>query len=233
MKLPILISVPHAGSTVPDEVQPYCILKKDDIIADGDEGAQEIYAVEKEVVAFVSTSIARAVIDVNREENDRRADGIVKRKTIWGVTVYKTFPPEDVIRTLIEKYYLPYHDEISRSLKSGVILGVDCHTMTAFSPPIEPDHGRARPPICLSNADGSLPQEWMNIAVLCFRNAFGTEISVNSPFKGGYIIRTHSEELPWLQVELSRGLAMSNEDKRNRFLHALSCVCDTVQESGP
>ena len=39
MRLPILLSVPHAGLRVPAEAEPYCCLARDEIIADGDEGA--------------------------------------------------------------------------------------------------------------------------------------------------------------------------------------------------
>jgi formiminoglutamase len=43
MTLPILLSVPHAGLRVPPEAKPYSRLKRAEIVADGDEGAAEIY----------------------------------------------------------------------------------------------------------------------------------------------------------------------------------------------
>jgi formiminoglutamase len=42
MKLPILISVPHAGLEIPEEVRDKCILKTQDLIEDSDIGALEI-----------------------------------------------------------------------------------------------------------------------------------------------------------------------------------------------
>ncbi|RMF80545.1 MAG: N-formylglutamate amidohydrolase, partial [Planctomycetota bacterium] len=44
MALPLLLSVPHAGLTVPPEAAPFCILKREDVERDSDEGAREIYA---------------------------------------------------------------------------------------------------------------------------------------------------------------------------------------------
>ena len=37
--MPLLISVPHAGLTVPPEAKPYCALTRQQIIEDGDQGA--------------------------------------------------------------------------------------------------------------------------------------------------------------------------------------------------
>ncbi|MGD8376962.1 MAG: N-formylglutamate amidohydrolase, partial [Acidobacteriota bacterium] len=108
MKLPLLLSVPHAGLKVPPEAAPYCVLEPDAIVADGDEFARPIYALEDEVEAFVTTEIARAIVDLNRPEDDRRPDGVVKTHTCWNVPVYRPFPPDDVIETLLECYYRPY-----------------------------------------------------------------------------------------------------------------------------
>jgi len=54
---------------------------------------------------------------------------------------------------------------------------------------------------------------------------------INEPFKGGYIIRNHSADIPWLQIELSRTRNISNKDKRDGVLEALSVWSKTVLES--
>ena len=91
MKLPILLSIPHAGWRIPEEVQDICLLTNKDILADGDAGAAEIYIPLKEKVeAFVTTDIARAIVDMNRAENDFWKDGVIKTHTCWDVPIYKT-----------------------------------------------------------------------------------------------------------------------------------------------
>ena len=70
MTLPLLLSVPHAGLAVPPEAEPYCVLSEREIVEDGDEGAAEIYDLESAVVAFHTTDIARAIVDMNRPEDD-------------------------------------------------------------------------------------------------------------------------------------------------------------------
>ncbi|UCG60198.1 MAG: N-formylglutamate amidohydrolase, partial [Phycisphaerales bacterium] len=78
MKLPLLISVPHAGLKVPDEVRSYCALTSEQIAQACDEGASEVYAVESEVAAFVTTDVACVIVDLNRSPDDRTPDGVVK-----------------------------------------------------------------------------------------------------------------------------------------------------------
>jgi N-formylglutamate deformylase len=228
MKLPILVSVPHAGLTIPSEVEDYCILSEKEIIADGDEGAREIYySLKSKVAAFVTIDIARAIIDLNRAEDDRRTDGVVKTHTCWNVPVYRQFPPEDVIEVLLERFYRPYHARL-RALASGVMLGIDCHTMAAKGPPIGPDPGKERPLICLSNADGTCPQSWMEALVRCFEQVFEIEVSINFPFAGGYIVRSHAAELPWVQLEFSRAPIFSTVEKQRRLLAALEKWCSSA-----
>lgn len=225
MTLPLLFSVPHAGLQIPPEVKSLCILSEKDIVEDGDEGAAEIYLpLQTEVSAFVTTDIARAIVDMNRAENDRRKDGIVKTHTCWDVPVYRKFFSEDVIETLIEKYYRPYHSYLTHYAK-GVKLGVDCHTMAAKGPSIGPDPGEVRPFICMSNADFTCPKEWIASLAACLEKVFETDVSINQPFKGGYIIRSHAKELPWVQLELSRTHSFSNEEKSCRVIEALGGWC--------
>jgi formiminoglutamase len=222
MTLPFLVSVPHAGLRVPSEVEGLCILEEQDIIKDGDEGASEIYyPLRDQVTLFVTTDVARAIVDMNRREDDRTKDGVVKTHTCWDVPVYKEPLSEEVISSLIEHYYRPYHSQLS-SLAKEVQLGLDCHTMAAVGPPVGPDAGSKRPRVCLSNADGgTCPQEWLLSLAVCFRETFGDDVFINAPFKGGYITRSHAKEIPWIQIELSREPFLDNEEKSRRVLQAI------------
>jgi N-formylglutamate deformylase len=227
--LPLLLSVPHAGVRVPDEVSGYCVLTRAQIIEDGDEGAAEIYHFPDVVAQFVTTDIARAIVDVNRAEDDRRADGVVKTHTCWDVPVYEPFPPDDMVEQLLARYYRPYHERLTASSVGEVRLGVDCHTMASIGPPIGPGPGAERPAVCLSNADGACPADWIESMARCFERAFEREVAINDPFRGGYIIRAHARELPWLQVELSRAPFLSNIEKRERVIAALGEWCAAIQ----
>ena len=221
MKLPILLSVPHAGWKIPPEVQDICILTKKDILEDGDAGAAGIYnPLRKEVEAFVTTDIARAIVDMNRAENDFGKDGVIKTHTCWDVPVYSTYPSVDSIGKLITKYHRPYHDQLSNFAKN-VKIGIDCHTMAAVAPPVAPDSGKERPPVCLSNAESTCPQEWIESLAQYLFQSLGLPVSINHPFKGGHIIRSHANKIPWIQLEYSRAPFDRNKQKSTQLLRAL------------
>ena len=227
MKLPLLLSVPHAGDQTPDEVVDRVLLTAEDIVDDGDVGAKEIYVpLEQQVEAFHIARIARAFVDLNRAEGDRSTDGVVKTHTCWDVPVYTEPLSEDHIETLLARYYRPYHERLTELAKlDGVHLAIDCHTMAAAGPPVGPDPGSPRPAVCLSNADGTCPQPWIERLAQELRRSFELDVRINDPFRGGYITRSHADELPWVQLELSRFDALSVAEKTERVLTALQRFC--------
>ncbi len=227
MSLPLLISVPHAGHDVPTEIAHLNQLTHEQIVDDGDEGADRIFSLEREVSAFVSTLIARAFVDMNRADNDMRADGVVKTETIYRVRIYEQPLRSEQINQLLARYYYPYHKRLTQAVL-GAKLGLDCHTMAAVAPPIAPDAGTLRPSICLSNADGTCPQDWFQLMSDCLQETFNCGVAQNDPFRGGFIIRSHAHELPWMQVEISRADFMTPDQKRDRFLQALTRWCKKV-----
>lgn len=227
--LPLYLSIPHAGLSVPEEVQDICLLTAEQIKKDGDEGASEIYSIQDHVLDFVTTDIARAFVDVNRAETEIRDDGVVKTQTIWGEPIYSQQLDSDLVDTLIEKYHRTYHREIHRTSDDDILLFVDCHTMADIGPPIARDCGGKRPMVCLGDCGGtSLPAGWIEMLEKSFLESFGNCVTVNQPFSGGYITQTHKESAPWLQLEVSRTNELSDGEKRDRVLHALRLFCDNV-----
>lgn len=230
MRLPLYISVPHAGTQIPPEVQKLCVLRREDILADYDEGADAIYfSLEKHVADFSTTDIARSLIDLNRSPDEIGGNGVIKNHTCWNVPVYRKFPDEKLIQTMLDRHYLPYHEKLSTAAGTNTIkLGLDCHTMSAVGPPVGPDPGKKRPLVCLSNGDGTCPEEWISSLASCFAAAFKEQVAINKPFRGGYITRSHADEMYWVQIEISQTEAYSNEFKRNCVLEGLQRFCNTV-----
>ena len=229
MNLPIAISVPHAGLSIPEEVVDLQILTEDEIRKDGDEGAAAIYAIAEEVDTFVTTPIARAFVDMNRAEGDLRPDGVVKTHTCWDEPVYRAPLADALVETLMECYHRPYHRALTEFAGKQVPVAIDCHTMAAFGPPIGPDPGKERPWVCLSDAGFTCPPEWTQELADCLTRSFGKETAINTPFRGGHIVRSHASEMPWLQLELSRAPFFSGSEKRERVLDALRDWCASMQ----
>lgn len=224
-ELPLLISVPHGGLDVPDYLRRYCALSREEIVADGDEGARQIYGgLERGAAAFVTTDVARAIVDLNRPEDDRGKDGVVKTHTCWDVPVYREPVPEELFERVLAEHYRPYHRRLTE-LAGTARLGVDCHTMVATGPPVAPDPGVERPLVCLGDGDGACPRPWVELLQTCFARQFPGEVTINRPFRGGYITRFHGAEMPWVQVELSRTADHSPADKARWVRAALTDWC--------
>ena len=233
MKLPFLVSVPHAGLRVPPEAAPYCKLTPEEIAADGDVQAAEIYDISGFVAGYAASDIARAVIDLNRAEDDRRKDGVVKTHTCWDVPVWNPTPPENVFAGLIERYHRPFHRRLTElAATADFVLALDCHTMAEHGPPVGPDPGQERPWVCLSHAGGTCPDDWIEALREAFQTVLTGPVTINDPFFGGHIIRTHAAEAPWIQIELSRGDFATAARKRERLIQALSLWTETAMEAG-
>ena len=231
--LPLLISVPHGGLLIPGELEIYTDFTPDQVRENIDQGSQEIfYTLETMVAAFVSSSYARCFIDMNRDPDDRGVCGVVKRNDCLGKGLYHTTPPEALLERLIDTHHTPYHEDISRlALASGARLAIDCHTMGEFAPPDAPDpEGSSRPMICISDRNGlSANQVYVNRLTHWLQKAFeGYEVKVNSPFSGGYTLRAHSTEIPYIQIEVSRTQAISDLEKSARLVAALTSFCEDV-----
>lgn len=226
-RLPLIISLPHAGIQIPQEVEHLNLLTEEEIAADGDEGAAAVYARLSNCVAyFVTTDIARAFIDLNRAENDFSKDGVIKTHTCWDVPVYQEQPDRELTRTLLDRYYFPYHRRLTDLAGSGPKLGVDCHTMAASGPPVGPDQDRKRPWVCLGNVHHeSCSKEWIELLADCFLHCFHRSVTINRPFSGGWITQFHGREMPWVQLEFSRDPSISSAEKGQIVLAAFEQFC--------
>ncbi|MFC1562571.1 N-formylglutamate amidohydrolase [candidate division KSB1 bacterium] len=220
-KLPILISVPHGGTLVPDELKDYVRLNKYELFNDSDAFTKDIYDLNTKVEIVITADIARAFIDFNRAKDDRppkNPDGIVKTHTCFNIPIYKKnfIWNENLTHILINRYYKPYHKRIRKSIqRSKIKLALDCHSMAAVGPPISPDVGEKRKAmICLGNRNGeSCDFEIVQKLADCFQNVFSLqkkEVKINKPFSGGYITQSYGmKPIPWIQVEMNRALYLT------------------------
>ena len=130
--------------------------------------------------------------------------------------------------TLLGRYHRPYHQDLDR-LAENIIVGIDCHTMAAVGPPVGPDPGEERPFVCLGNGDGTCPHEWLVSLAEIMKKNLKAPVAINTPFKGGYIIRHHAGKIAWFQMELSRAPFLNNMEKSELILESLKawhhCFC--------
>jgi N-formylglutamate deformylase len=234
MREPILVSIPHGGWKIAEEIEPIWALSPKDALHDGDPFTARIYDFSDRVSCQLVMEQYRAVVDLNRAPDDiapKNKDGVIKSHTCYDIEVYRPgcLPDDDLKQRLLERYYFPYHRQLEAWLdRDDVRFGVDCHSMAALSPPIEADAGTPRPLICLGNlgdAEGEVTPEFNRITcsvemIRFMRDEFAAifqhedlELEVpaaatmNEPFNGGYITRRMGNRgIPFVQIEMSRAL---------------------------
>jgi N-formylglutamate deformylase len=215
MKIPILISIPHGGTVIPEEVKGLTVLNRKQLLEDIDACTQQIYTID--ACALVLQPYARTFVDVNRDPDDLpplNRDGAVKTHTANLEPIYRDsdIPGRELIEHLVDRYHRPFHQRIAEMLQSDSIkLALDCHSMSSLAPPISRYHGEARPTVCLGNVQGrAASHEMVSMLAACFREVFNLppgEVTINRPFSGGYITRQYGNNpIPWIQVEINKKL---------------------------
>ncbi|QKS70426.1 N-formylglutamate amidohydrolase [Paenalkalicoccus suaedae] len=232
-KLPIFVSVPHGGTKVPEGLRNKLLLSELEIVHDGDTWTGELFDFKELAHVFVSQSVARIVVDMNRAPGDlppHNVDGVVKTVAVTGENVWKPSLSEEEIRDLVETIHAPYHEAMREGLLQPISFGVDCHTMLAESPVIGGGEAITRPLFCISNRGGedgieedepvTASPAFMHRMRELIEEAFadygidGVELCViNAPFKGGYVTQLHGAQTdkPFVQLEINRRLYMSEE----------------------
>lgn len=228
-KLPVLISVPHGGTEIPAQLRSRCLLTDLDIALDGDTWTKHLFDFRGLAEEYIAMDISRLVVDLNRDPLDRppeNPDGVVKTKTVEGLPVWSEPLNELEANDIIRTYYEPYHEQLmQKSTNPKVQFAIDCHTMLDVGPAKGKQEWEERPLFCISNRGLSsgerggeaitAPPEFMQQLQQLLEEAFYEEadeavplVTINDPFFGGYITRSHGkrEEIPWVQLEINRRL---------------------------
>jgi N-formylglutamate deformylase len=238
--LPFMLSIPHGGLVVPPEAADRHALSDGELFDESDSFTRELYGMADAVLGEVTQDVARAIVDLNRPPDElppEVEDGAIKAATRFGRPTWRDgeAPDPNLQRTLLERYYDPYHRRLAEMLeehRGEVRLLIDCHTMAGTGPPAAKDAGARRPLICLSNLGDetgssahsgrtSVPKAVLVRFREIMAEVFASEIAssdhsnpigLNQPFLGGHITRHYSEEGLWvLQVELSKEVYLDSQ----------------------
>ena len=228
--LPMLVSVPHGGMTVPEQYRRRLQMSPLEIAIDGDTWTGELYDFRGKVQAFQVADVARILVDLNRGTHDlpdRNPDGVVKTRSVSGKFIWARGQEltDKEISELLEAYYHPYHQALERFVQNRDLkLAVDCHTMLRRDPTGKPGHRKMRPVFCISNRgsqDGSrdnehltaspeVMEQFRRLLEQRFAHLAGLSeaglVRINDPFRGGYITAYHGKRspFPWIQLEINR-----------------------------
>jgi formiminoglutamase len=225
-RAPFLITVPHAGLEIPDEVADLLALQPAELAQLADPASDALYDFGRRVAARLEARVSRLVVDVNRPPYHLpplHPDGAVKSRTPDRRAVYRSGgpPPIEVVHGLMMRHYFPFHEAVDGLIDTrGIRCAFDCHSMEPVGPPLAKDAGRHRPVVCLGNHGdpngeplrgrlATCPPAWIRGLADHFRGAFPEgEVAINRPFPGGFTPMAHywHRGVPWVAVELNRGL---------------------------
>lgn len=217
-RLPVLLSVPHTGLQVPRDVAQHCVLSPAEIFEDSDVGASDIFfPLQRHVAAVVTTTISRAIVDVDRDEDDRYSfDGVFKTRTRRGARIWREPPGDAITDQLRERFYHPYLARLEE-LAPKVALGVDCHTV---SPNLL--SSRERPHVSIS---GDCPNNWIDTLAGSLRRSLVSLPVLTEASRVGHISSSRPGGIHWIKLRFAGVKNGGWGQRRSAILRALQELC--------
>lgn len=200
---PLLVSVPHAGTDVPDEYHPRLrslwLARKD-----ADWWVDRLYGFATTLGAtMVRTSISRTVIDVNRDPSGLSLYPGQATTELCPMTTFDGEPlwhdgvgPDAVeIGTRRERFFDPYHAALGAELarlrqRHRVVVLYDCHSIRSRVPRL---FDGELPHFNIGTNDGTSAAAALADRVDAACTVPGFTRICNGRFKGGYITRHYGQ----------------------------------------
>jgi len=221
---PILISMPHNGILVPDDI----LLKMTDsakLLVDTDWYLDKLYQFAVDQGCYlIKPKYNRYVIDLNRSKHDENLYPGQDTTELCPTTQFskrKIYldgyePKQKEIEQRVEQYWQPYHEQIALTLaqikdKFGIALLFEAHSIKSEVPRFF--EGQL-PDFNFGTYNGKSCSELLEQSFSGWEPE-GYSAVTNGRFKGGYITRAYGnprKNIHSLQLELSQATYM-NEDK--------------------
>ncbi len=228
-RVPILLSVPHCGTIIPESLKLQYKAEKIEFIDDTDWFVHDLYNFAPAMgISLISANVSRWVIDLNRHplskplySDGRVITGLCPTTDFLGNNLYQDNRSEvssGDVEHRVKTFYEPYHKKIQTTLQDlkaefGKALLWDCHSIRQLVPSIRPEKF---PDLILGDADGTSASPGIIETTLLGLETSGLSVSHNTPFKGGYITREYgrpSENIHALQLEMTKVNYMDDAER--------------------
>lgn len=221
-QVPVLVSIPHTGVRVPEEVAATLAGAEMAALPMTDWHLHKLYDFLPGLgITSIHAVYSRFVVDLNRSPRaaplypGRFETGLVPTETFQGEPVFRQPPSAEDIERRRRRYHTPYHDELLRLLKAlrrrfGFAVLIDAHSVASDANRL---HGALTSEIYLGDRDGQTCAEWLRNALAEGFAEQGLQVVVNQPYKGGYITDHYGrmEEVDAIQVEMCQRVYMDED----------------------
>lgn len=218
-EIALLVSIPHTGIYVPPDIAANFAAPamSEGVMADWH--LHELYTFLPELgVDVVHATHHRFVADLNRPPDatplypGRFETGLVPTETFQGEPIWRVPPSVHEIERRLRQFHRPYHAELERRVRDkharfGRCYLIDAHSVESRASRL---HGPLQEDIYLGDRDGTTCDEELTRLVRRLFEERGLKVSVNRPYKGGYITAHYpGEGVQTLQIEMCQHLYMN------------------------
>lgn len=216
---PVLLSIPHAGTYVPDDIAA-CLSEHAAHLPDTDWHVDRLYAFARDWgVHIIRANYSRFTVDLNRPPDDARlyagpTTGLFPTTTFDGHALFRDGASPTNRARFLTQVWRPYHARIRQTLDAlkqehGYAVIFDAHSIRSVIPSLFqgtlPDLN-----IGTNDSQSAAPELEARLSDICRRTEEYTTI-VNGRFKGGYTTRHYGDPanaIHAVQLELAQSTYM-------------------------
>jgi N-formylglutamate amidohydrolase len=222
-EIPLLVSIPHTGTFIPADVADQLADARHAAGMMADWALHELYDFLPALgIDVVHATHHRFVIDLNRPPDARRLypgrfeTGLVPTESFQGEQIWRVPPSPDEVTRRIICFYQPYHAALEQRLRDKLARFGRCYLIDAHSVESRASrlHGPLAQDVFLGDRDGTTCDPWFTRRVSELFGAHGLKVSLNDPYKGGFITAHYCsiEGVQTLQIEMCQRLYMTEGD---------------------
>ncbi len=199
---PLLVHVPHASTTIPDDVRAGLLLDDVELAAElatmtdwyTDRLAAQALERAGSAAVVVRNPYSRLVVDPERFPDERE----VMRSRGMGAVYSRTSalqplrrPDVEAEQALLDRFFDPYSQSLANHVTEAIdsfdrCVLVDLHSYPSVALPYEIDQAATRPGVCVGTDAFHTPPELRDAVVDAFTGVRGG-VAVDTPFAGAYV----------------------------------------------
>ena len=223
---PLIISIPHCGTAIPDRIRSQLNPLLAQNLPDTDWFVHDLYSFGPRLGAtLLYAHYSRYVVDLNRPrqggklyQDGRQESGLIPTHSFQGEPLYGPQAPDTAdCEKRLEEFYDPYHLVLAERIdflrqRFNHVLLIEGHSIARYVPRLYP---KSLPDLMLGSSDGhSADPKLVEIALRSLQQIHHFSVSLNEPFKGGFITRHYGrphEGIHALQLEMSQDLYLDSK----------------------